>query len=79
MAVRAIILIEAQVGWSKEVLEHLRSLPGVETADAVTGPYDIIASVTAADLAALADYVTNRIHSVPGIARVIVTISMSDS
>ena len=45
MSTKAYILIETTVGKSRDVADALRSLQGVETVDAVTGPYDIIAIV----------------------------------
>ena len=50
MSTKAYILIETTVGKSRDVADALRSLQGVETVDAVTGPYDIISIVTASDL-----------------------------
>ena len=38
MSTKAYILIETTVGKSRDVADALRSLQGVETVDAVTGP-----------------------------------------
>ena len=57
MPTKAYILIETAVGKSREVANTLTSLPGVQTVDAVTGPYDIIAVVGAPDLNAVGDLV----------------------
>ena len=46
---KAYILIETAVGTSRDAADALRSLQGVQTLDAVTGPYDIIAVVGAPD------------------------------
>ena len=46
MAARAYILIETQVGKSREAAEALRSLHGVPSVDIITGAFDIIASVS---------------------------------
>jgi len=48
--VRAYILLTVEVGRIKRVLEEVRAIQGVIKADAVTGPYDAIIEVEAADL-----------------------------
>ena len=45
MATKAYVLIETSVGKSRDVANELRSLRGVQAADNVTGPYDVIAVV----------------------------------
>ena len=53
MSTKAYVLIETSVGKSGDVATALAVLPGVDTVDPVTGPYDIIAVVTANDLNAV--------------------------
>ena len=79
MATKAYILIETAVGKSRDVTQALRSLPGVETVDAVTGPYDIIAVVGAPDLNAVGDLVASQIHTINGIARTVTCLSVGGS
>ena len=76
MPTRAFILIETAVGRSRGVAEELRGLPGVENVDPVTGPYDIIAVVSAGDLNAVGDLVTSQIHTIGGIARTVTCLSV---
>ena len=45
MAVRAYVLIETEVGKTREVIEAIRRLEGVVSVDSVTGPYDAIATI----------------------------------
>ena len=71
MATMAYILVETAVGKTGDVAGALRSLSGVDKVDTVTGPYDIIAVVSAPDLNAVGDLVTTQIHSVDGIARTV--------
>lgn len=66
---KAYVLIETAVGKSREILETMKGIPGIETADAVTGPYDIVAVINADDLNAVGDLVTSRIHTISGIVR----------
>ena len=55
MATKAYVLIETAVGKTREVVAYLKQLPGVRSADVVTGPYDIIAIVEGTDLGSIGD------------------------
>ena len=79
MATKAYILIETAVGKSREVTEQLLGLAGVDTVDPVTGPYDIIAVVSAPDLNAVGDLVTSQIHTVDGILRTVTCLTVGGS
>ena len=79
MATKAYILIETAVGKSRGVADSLQALAGVETVDAVTGPYDIIAVVGAPDLNAVGDLVTSQIHTINGITRTVTCLSVGNS
>ena len=76
MATKAYVLIETGVGMLREVTGRLQGLSGVETVDPVTGPYDIIAIVSATDLNAVGDLVTTEIHKIDGIVRTITCLSV---
>ena len=69
MTTKAYIMIETVAGKSRDVIKALRSVSAVETVDAVTGPYDIIAIVTAPDLNVIGDLIPSRIHTINGVAR----------
>ena len=79
MATKAYILIETAVGKSRGVADSLQALTGVETVDAVTGPYDIIAVVFAPDLNAVGALVTSQIHTINGITRTVTCLSVGNS
>lgn len=79
MPTKAFILIETAVGKTRDVGEALTKLKGVGNVDAVTGPYDIIAVVTAPDLKAVGELVTDKVHTIGGIVRTITCLSMSSS
>ena len=79
MPTKAYILIETAVGKSRDVTDALRSLQGVVNVDAVTGPYDIIAVVSAPDLNAVGDLVTSQIHTISGIIRTVTCLSVGSS
>ena len=73
MAVRAYVLIEAEVGRSKGVGEAIVSLrhtdAKVASVDTVTGPYDVIVQMEADDLDKLGTAITDGIQRVEGVAR----------
>lgn len=68
MSVSAYILIQAEVH-AAEVAGEIRNLEGVESADDVSGPYDVIVRVTAADMDSLGQLVVSKVQSVEGITR----------
>ena len=76
MAAKAFVLIETQVGKSKEVVEAIKQLKGVKSVDTVTGPYDVIAVVEGENLNDIGDLVTARIHPVPGISRTVTCLAI---
>ena len=79
MSTKAFILMETAVATSRDVVGALRALPGVQSVDAVTGPYDIIAIVEGPDLNAVGDLVTGSIHTIPGINRTVTCLSVGSS
>ena len=76
MAVRAFVLIEVAVGKTREVVTALRKVNGVQSVEAVTGPYDIIAVVEKPDVNAVGDLVTRNVHSISGIARTVTCLTV---
>ena len=78
MATRAFLLIETQVGKTKEVVHGLTGLEGVVSVDVVTGPYDIIATLEAKDLASVGDIVTGRVHTIGGIGRTVTCLAVGN-
>ncbi len=67
--VHAYVLVQTEVGRSADVARAIADLPGVESASDVTGPYDVIALVAAANITELGREVINPIQSVGGITR----------
>jgi DNA-binding Lrp family transcriptional regulator len=68
VAVSAYILIQANVN-AANVASDIRTLEGVESADDVSGPYDVIVRVSAGDMDGLGQLVVARIQSVEGVTR----------
>lgn len=69
MPVQAYILIQTEVGKAALVAEDVRKIPGVDSADDVTGPYDVIARVEAQSVDELGKLVIAKIQDVEGITR----------
>lgn len=67
--VQAYVLIQTEVGKSSPVAAGIRDIDGVVTADEVTGPYDIIATLQAENVADLGALVLARVQEVDGITR----------
>lgn len=67
--VQAYILIQTEVGRAASVAAAIQELPGVTSAEDVTGPYDVIARVEAPDVDELGALVIARIQDVEGITR----------
>ena len=63
----AYIVMETEPGCVKDVVAMLKKIKAVDTVCVVTGPFDIIAHVSAASLKELGDVVTDRIQSIEGI------------
>jgi DNA-binding Lrp family transcriptional regulator len=76
VSAEAFILIETSVGRVKAVAEELRSMPGVESAVGVSGPYDVVAVVSGPDLNAVGELVSLRIHAVNGVVRTVTCLSL---
>jgi DNA-binding Lrp family transcriptional regulator len=67
--VQAYVLIQTEVGKAALVAEEVRGIPGVENADDVTGPYDVIVKASADDVDQLGKLVVARIQAIEGITR----------
>ncbi len=66
--VRAYILIQTAVN-AAHVAREIRDVDGVESADDVSGPYDVIVRASSADMDQLGKLVVARIQAVEGITR----------
>jgi len=71
VAAKAFVLIETAVGKPKEVVAEIRQLEGVKSADLVTGPYDVIATIEGESLNEVGKLVTGKIHPIAGISRTV--------
>ena len=76
MAAKAFVLIETVVGRNKEVVTALQQLEGMESVNAVTGPYDVIAIIEGETLNDIGDLVTAKIHPIAGISRTVTCLAI---
>jgi DNA-binding Lrp family transcriptional regulator len=67
--VEAYVLIQTEVGKAAQVAAAVKGIPGVKSAEAVTGPYDAIVHAGADDVDSLGKLVVARIQAVEGITR----------
>ena len=67
--VQAYILIQTEVGKATAVAEVIAEIPGVLTAEDVTGPYDVIVRAEAINVDDLGRLVVAQIQAVSGITR----------
>ena len=71
MAVSAYILIQTEVGSGLKVAATIREIPGIEEANDVTGPYDVIAKATARSVDELGRLVVGQVQEIKGITRTV--------
>jgi DNA-binding Lrp family transcriptional regulator len=76
MATRAYLLVETAVGKTRDVASTLKGLDSVASVDVVTGPYDIIAMISAEDMTVVGNLVTGHIHTVPGVVRTVTCVAV---
>ena len=67
--VQAYILVQTEVGKAASVATEIGALPGVVSAEDVTGPYDVIVRAEADDVDELGRLVVARVQNVNGITR----------
>jgi DNA-binding Lrp family transcriptional regulator len=67
--VTAYILIQTEVGKAAKVAKDILDITGVQQAQAVTGPYDVIVRAEAHNIDELGQLVVARVQAVDGITR----------
>lgn len=81
--IRGFVLVETEVGRTKAVADEIRDSElapeqgRIVSVDTVTGPYDIIVQVEAADLDTLGKHTTTRIAMTPGVQRTITCLAVN--
>ena len=74
MATKAVILIETDVGKTREVCNALKGVGGMQSVDVVTGPFDVIAVIEAADMRAIGTLIEEKVHPLGGVARTVTCV-----
>ena len=69
MAIKAYLLVETAIGTTRDVANSLRAVEGIDSADVVTGPFDIIAVINVEDFTKVGLLVTEQVHTINGIVR----------
>lgn len=67
MTVKAYVLIVAQPGKTRDVVNAIRKIPQVVESHEVMGPYDIIAEVEANTLPEIPPILSERIRTIDGV------------
>ena len=67
--VHSYILIQTEVGKAAGVAKQVSAIEGVDAAEDVTGPYDVIVRARAANVDDLGKLVVAKIQAVEGITR----------
>jgi DNA-binding Lrp family transcriptional regulator len=67
--VTAYILVQTEVGKAAKVAKDIIDITGVQQAQAVTGPYDVIVRAEAQNIDELGQLVVARVQAVAGITR----------
>ncbi len=76
MSTKAFILIETAVGKTRDVANSLKAVGAMQSVDVVTGPYDVIAVVDAADINTMGTLVTEKIHTMSGVVRTVTCVAV---
>lgn len=69
MSVNAYVLVQTEVGKSSAVAAAIAELTGVDSAEHVTGPYDVIVRVSSTSIDELGSMVVSSIQQISGITR----------
>jgi len=71
VTVHAYVLVQTDVGKASQVAQQVNAVDGVVVAEAVTGPYDVIARTEAASMDELGRLVVRDLQQIEGITRTI--------
>ena len=77
MTVKGFVMIEVEGRDCKEVAAAVGLLEGVRSADASTGPYDVIAVVEGENLNDIGELVIEKIQPIAGISRTVTCLSIA--
>lgn len=67
--VEAYVLIQTEQGQMAQIAERVQQIDGVNETVVVTGPYDVIARVTADEIDAIGKLIVSEVQMVGGVTR----------
>jgi len=67
MAIKAYVLIVTDPGKTKNVLEEIQGMQGIEAVHEVMGPYDIVVEISAENLQDIPRILGDRIRPIEGV------------
>ena len=73
---KAYVLVSSQTMETADVVEMMRKVKGVVSADVTFGPYDAVAIVEASDLNALGRIIVREIRTLPGVLDTITCLAV---
>jgi DNA-binding Lrp family transcriptional regulator len=65
--IKAYVLVVTQPGDTKNVVNALRAIPGVNELHEVMGPYDIVIEIEVQSLSDVPPILSDKIRTIPGI------------
>lgn len=74
--VRAYVLISTSPGRAITVVQQMQGAPGILQADAITGEYDCIAQVEAADVAGIGSLIVEKIQRIDGVFKTVTCLAV---
>ncbi len=72
---KAYVLINADVAYTKQVMDRLREMQGLVEVHEVLGPYDIVAAVVADDVHSILRILQTEIRGIAGIRNTVTCIT----
>lgn len=77
--VSALVLVNTNLGDENKVLENIKSVEGVETANSVWGVYDLMVTVKTDSIDKLKEISTNKLRKVNGVTSMLTLILEEES
>ena len=74
--VRAYVLVTATAGKALEVVSALKGQDGILAADAITGEYDVIVQVQAADVAGIGRLIVEKVQAADGVFKTVTCLAV---
>ena len=76
MAIKAFVLVTAELGGAAPAADSISKIAGVKEVQGITGPYDIIATLEAGDVNSIGKIVANEIQNADGVDSTITCIAV---